>query len=773
MRAILKQAIANVSNRKLQIVLVLITLTAAATLLTLALTAVHSTQGAYQRLFERTKGAHLWLNLNPALTTKGQINRVLADLPGVEATTPIMYTISGTLFLGETRLGGIQLREWPNDPMSVDQHILMEGRKPNPGEKKVIVLYRDTAKAYNTSVGDTINILTPSGRIPLTVIGLYLSSNICPATNCWPPVNYLYADAFHDLGLSTSSTPKTGLYEVGLRLSDPEDLLEVLDEVEEGLSLEAISLWYSWENLQATADGATGQMKTLLLTFSIVAGLAGLLLMSNTISGAIRSQLRQIGLLKTVGFTNPQLRWIYTIESILLSLVSSIFGLILGGFSSTLVLRFIAQIFGEERILPPLWVILVVPCCAVILAMIATLLPARRAERQSAVDAIRFGPERPRGRKMHFISRFTTLMLGLSESFSYPLRSLLTGLGIGMAVFTLTAALILNHTFDALTSDPKLIGFDEDLYVYRTPFISDEEIRHWIETHPEILAYYFERWGKFRFEGEEKVYYARFREGDLSSFTFPMIEGVMFEHDNEAVVGYGHARERGIKVGDEIAITIEGERMNFEVSGIYRENSNNGRMLILPLNALRKVLPDLEVYTYNVKLSPEADPKIIAADLTADTNDLTEVMIPFTGGLSQDLIMAKKVMLGLSVIMSIIASLGILSSLWMSVQERQRLFGMLKAVGMTPREISISVITGALSIALGTVILGVPVSVVGVRVLIDIVAQRVGFGPLQAPVDMLSLAFILPAIALIAILGALIPAGRAARISVVDMLRYE
>jgi putative ABC transport system permease protein len=135
--------------------------------------------------------------------------------------------------------------------------------------------------------------------------------------------------------------------------------------------------------------------------------------------------------------------------------------------------------------------------------------------------------------------------------------------------------------------------------------------------------------------------------------------------------------------------------------------------------------------------------------------------------------MAKKVMIGLSVIMSIIASLGILSSLWMSVQERQRLFGMLKAVGMTPKEISISVITGALSIALVTVILGVPVSILGVRFLIDIVAQSVGFGPLIAPVDMLSLVTILPAVALIAILGALVPARHAARVSVVDMLRYE
>ena len=292
MRAILKQAIANLSSRKLQIVLILITLSAAGTLLTLALTTVHSTQGAYQRLFERTKGAHLWLNLNPTLTSKEQTNRVLDNLPGVEAITPIMHTISGTLFLGETRLGGIQLREWPKDPMPVDQHILMEGREPNPGEKMVIVLYRDTAKAYNSSVGDIIDILTPSGRVPLTIIGLYLSSNICPASNCWPPVNYLYSDAFQDLGLSTSSTPETGFYEVGLRLSNPEDLLKVLDDMEEQVSLEAISSWYSWEDLQATADGATGHMKTLLLTFSIIAGLVGLLLMANTISGAIRSQRR-------------------------------------------------------------------------------------------------------------------------------------------------------------------------------------------------------------------------------------------------------------------------------------------------------------------------------------------------------------------------------------------------------------------------------------------------------------------------------------------------
>jgi ABC-type antimicrobial peptide transport system permease subunit len=69
--------------------------------------------------------------------------------------------------------------------------------------------------------------------------------------------------------------------------------------------------------------------------------------------------------------------------------------------------------------------------------------------------------------------------------------------------------------------------------------------------------------------------------------------------------------------------------------------------------------------------------------------------------------------------------------------------------------------------------IGLPVGLAGIFFLIDTVARAVGFGPLTPPIDGLGLALLLPGVVLIAAIGAFIPAHRAGRISVVDMLRYE
>jgi putative ABC transport system permease protein len=130
-------------------------------------------------------------------------------------------------------------------------------------------------------------------------------------------------------------------------------------------------------------------------------------------------------------------------------------------------------------------------------------------------------------------------------------------------------------------------------------------------------------------------------------------------------------------------------------------------------------------------------------------------------------------MAALSLILGSIAVLGIFNSVWMGVQERRREFGMLKAVGMKPGQVTLSVLAGAAGLALVGYVVGLPVGLVGIRWLIDTLACGVGFGPLGTSVDGVGLALLLPGIVLVALAGAFVPAHRAGRTSVVETLRYE
>jgi len=220
MNAILRKVKANLRAHKLQAVLVFFTLFAAATLLTVALCTLYTAQGAFDRLFERTNAAHLWLLLDPVALPQREIEATLAEIPGVEATGRAYRTISTTLFLDGVRESGPGLRNWPDESDSVARPLLVDGHAPLPGETDAIVLDRNAAVEYGVDVGDTIGVLTPSGRQDLKVVGRFVSTEVCPT--CFPFISYIAHGALAELGLLPSPDADVGALVIGGRpLANP------------------------------------------------------------------------------------------------------------------------------------------------------------------------------------------------------------------------------------------------------------------------------------------------------------------------------------------------------------------------------------------------------------------------------------------------------------------------------------------------------------------------------------------------------------------------
>jgi len=492
----------------------------------------------------------------------------------------------------------------------------------------------------------------------------------------------------------------------------------------------------------------------------------------------MRAQTRQMGLLKAVGFTGWQLGLVFLAEYLGLALVASLAGLLLGSLISTLTLRSVALLFGETLARPARWTALVTPLGTLLLSAFFAWLAVQRAVRLNAVDAIRFGeqPSRYRGGGpcLSVLRRLPlSLGVGLREVFSQPVRAMLTAVGLSMAVITIVSALTLQATFQAILSDPVQLGFDGDLFLRRSKYISESDVRQFINAQSEVSAYYVEGWRSFQFPGESNYYHARFREGDMDAFRFPIVEGRIFQRHGEAVVGYGLVSQRDIRIGDQIDILIADQPFSLQVVGTYRENSNNGRMLLLPMEMLRRALPDFEASTFVAKLHPQSDPQVVAEALTEASNDLVGVRVTGEQGLPGTLTSLPKIMTALTLVLGGIAALGVLNSVWMTVQERRREFGILKSVGMTPEQVIFSVLAAMAGIAVVAYVVGLPLGLVGIRTLMSTVAINIGFGPIDLWTDELGLALLLPGIVLLALIGAFIPAYRAGRTSVVDALHYE
>ena len=122
------------------------------------------------------------------------------------------------------------------------------------------------------------------------------------------------------------------------------------------------------------------------------------------------------------------------------------------------------------------------------------------------------------------------------------------------------------------------------------------------------------------------------------------------------------------------------------------------------------------------------------------------------------------VLLSLSIIVSLF---GIVNTLVLTVFERTREIGMLRAVGMTRRQLRRMIRHESVITALIGAVLGIPVGIV----LALMVGQAIEYPAFTIPVGTL-VVFVLAAI-LAGLLAAVFPARRASRLNVLLALQYE
>jgi putative ABC transport system permease protein len=764
------QARANLRRGRLQAVLVLVTITAAAALLTVATSTLGAATGGYDRLFERTDGAHLWLQVDTAVVDGPTLVDELGQLPGVVATTTPRATVRGAdLRLGEGR-ATVHVREWVAEAEPVARLALLAGQAPTRADE--IALDHNVVATHGLEMGGRVDLLTGEGWQPLTLTAVTASAEMCPYPTCQPTVVHLGPGGLDAAGLADAEGRPTAA--IGVRI-DPAvtSTGAVLDAVEERVPGAALVMAHDHETIRETTGFLLRIQAVFLLAFGIVAALAAGALVANAIGEAVRAQYRQIGLLKAVGFTRGQVARTYLVQQLSLAAVGSLLGVVIGLVAAVATLGAVAEQFGADRLRPPWWVFVAVPAVVLAITTLSTLLPVRRASRVDAITAIRTGTAARQRHAARLLRRVPPpVATGVADLRARPARTLATTLTLVAAVVALVFASTTAATLAWFTDDPDA-GFRPaaELTMLRPPLVDDAEVRAVLAAEPAIVGIASDTWYPFRLPGEDSQLQLRAIAG-AAHLPVAILEGRTFERPGEVIAGYGISEDQGFRVGTTHLIEVDGTPVEVEVVGTYREASNLGQLLMTDVATLTAVADVVTPFEYHLVLAPGSDPRQVAAGLSAASDEVLSPRVTADRGLGI-LDSMPAIIGGLSVVLVTVALLGVLATVWMGVQERRRDTGLLAAIGMTPRQSLLAVLLGAVAMGVAAYAIGLPAGVAGTGVLLDGLARELGFGPLQIQRDGWALAAVLPAVVAVAVAGAAVPAWRAGRIPVAEALRHE
>ncbi len=778
MLAIWRQAKADLLTRCVQSVLILLTVIGAATLITIGLTTTSSARRPFERVFEAANGAHIWITLRGSEEDIRDAAAKLAALPGVEASTDIRRITIGELFMsGEHEtlyLEGISL-ELPQ----VARPVMTAGRYFTTGDTNAIILDKNMARERNVSVGDTVEFVTPQGRKPLCVVGLAINVE----KGVYSPSGGRSLNFVPESLLPTLMQKLTQDYgQVGLRLYDEDSVRTIWQAAQ----VAAGNVTYDYKDWRDVRD-STGNLARINTVFLLVFGLFAMLsagfIIAATIGGTVLAQYRAIGLLKAIGFTGRQITLLFVAENMLLGLLGGVIGLIGGLAASPLALQPIAEALNAPPVpvIDPVVVGLVL-CGTVGLTAIFSLWPARQASRVPPVQAIRFGPEMPQvwpSQLAQLAARLklsAVLVLGLKDTYARPGRAVLTTLSVGLGVLAVVFALGLTVTLDRFIADPSLFGVVYDASFRRNhDYVSDAEARSAMAARPEFRAFYGDVWNTVRLSGTETTFFAGFLEGDLEAFDFDITAGRMFQSPNEAVAGEGLLRMAGKSVGDELSVGTASGPLVLKIVGVTSLTGldNSSRIFLASMDTLRQLGSDAEPLIYRVNLREDSDAKTFVMAVEKDTDGLLlGEVVDHTP--PREILLLRPVVAGLALALSLIALMSVLNSVLMGVRERVRDLATFKAVGLTPGQVMSTVLVGAVALALVAIVVGLPVGVVFTYGAFVGLARWQGFTrAMPFVVNWLGLALVPFGMLLVAALGAALPARWAARIKVVDLLRYE
>lgn len=717
----------------------------------------------WQRIFTQSNGAHVWIHTSSA-ADPGR----LAALDGVDALAGPYDTVTTTLASRGARAAA-ELRAAPDEPPTTGRPLVTSGRWLDPAVPDGVVLESSLAAALVAEPGDTLTLPGGTGRT-LTVLGVADTAEPRyqpgerPGT-IWAPV------------IAVRDTPGQPGRVTGLRLTDADATEYAVQRAVTTLGAGAVTDVTHWQQARTDAHGDTRLLGQVLGLFGLGALAAAALAVFGAISTRVRGHLRDLSILKAIGFTPGQVVRILLAQHLAYAVLGAVLATVLTQAVGRYVPGRLGEAVGVWQGLPGHTAALLgIPVAAVVLIGAATCLAAWRAGRVPPVPAVPAGTSAGRRglsagarRALALRGISPALVLGWHRAFARGRHTPATVARLALPLLLITVALGAWTTIERFDSRPEQLGLPAALTARPAEGLGDREARALLQRSPDVVAAHRGLEVAALVPGQTGTIQLRGLGTRQDPYPYSVVEGRPAHGPDEAVAGQGLLDLLGVRVGDWVRLTVAGQPQVLHIVGRSIEPENGGRVVSTSLDTLRENDPALRPTLYHLRLRPGADPQAVRAELTDAAAGRLDIHV--VSGPADRLSSLGGVMVGLIAVLALIGLTEVSTAIGGTVREGERDLLALKAMGLSFRQITAVTVTAVGCTALAAAVAGTALGVPLAHWIIDHQGHTSGMGAgiAHGPSALLLLALsggaVLGAVALAAV-----PAARAARRRLADTL---
>ncbi|HTP09856.1 MAG TPA: FtsX-like permease family protein [Anaerolineae bacterium] len=575
---------------------------------------------------------------------------------------------------------------------------------------------------------------------------------------------------------------------------------DVVDQVKTQIEKMGASIFYYQifpPNKHPTQDILNGIIM-ILSVMAILALILGLFLVINTVNAVVAQQVPQIGVLKAIGGTTGQLLLLYLSSVLIYGLIALLLAAPLAALAAQAATRGLLQLLAiptdsafhvsQAALIQQV----IIAVCVPLLAALWPVFSGVRITVRQAISNYGIGGSFGKGLLDRLLSRLRflprTVSLTIRNTFRRKGRVVLTEITLVMAgvvfIMVTSSGASFTYTVNYLTDTLGL----RVLINFQRPYRS-AEIVNIIEAQPHI-----DRSEMQLFQTSTLFTQAEADKGDdvfISAvrpesklLKLPVTSGRwLVPADGHAVVlNRDRAEEWGVNIGDTIwtGTGDKHDRTAWTVVGTVFDLSSQ-RTIYVPLNVYQQesglvgrstsawvaTLPDDDVTQLQMEKTLRD-----AFDARGLRVGGTQTQAQIRSDTESKFSIISKMLMFMSVLIAAVGAIGLAGTLSINVLERRREIGVLRAIGASSITIAGLFIGEGLLLGLIAWVIAIPLSIPVGQAFSAVIGQVIKFDVIYQFSWNGALTWLIIIVAL-SVLGSLLPAIRATRVSVRESLAYE